>query len=149
MPSGVRVPTLNELRRLDREIFLEMGRHLSRGRGTLEDATRFYAEHKDEMIWRLVEPVPANLPDQGIDVGDQEHKDTKKADGDASKKRKLEDERKDEVKGKVCLICNKRHTPLCPIPPGWRKEQREAAKKAKRDKAASARGGGDKTKKAS
>ena len=29
VPSGMRVPTLNELRRLDREIFLEMGRHLS------------------------------------------------------------------------------------------------------------------------
>eukprot|EP00434_Breviolum_minutum_P009285 symbB.v1.2.008182.t1/scaffold450.1/size202773/1 len=71
VPSGMRVPTLNELRRLDREIFLEMGRHLSRGRGTLEDAIRFYADHKDAMIWRLVEPVPASLPDQGIDLGDQ------------------------------------------------------------------------------
>ena len=150
VPSGMRVPTLNELRRLDREIFLEMGRHLSRGRGTLEDAIRFYADHKDAMIWRLVEPVPASLPDQGIDLGDQEHKDAKKAEQEAAKKRKLDDEKKEDPnKGKVCLICNKRHTPLCKIPPGWRKEQREAAKKAKRDKAAAARGGSDFAKKAS
>ena len=40
------------------------------------------------------------------------------------------------AKGKVCLICNKKHTPLCPIPPGWRKEQREAAKEAKKYRAA-------------
>lgn len=150
VPSGMTFPTLNELRRLDREIFLEMGRHLSRGRGTLEDAIRFYADHKDAMIWRLVEPVPASLPDQGIDLGDQEHKDAKKAEQEAAKKRKLDDEKKEDPnKGKVCLICNKRHTPLCKIPPGWRKEQREAAKKAKRDKAAAARGGSDFAKKAS
>lgn len=149
VPSGMRVPTLNELRRLDREIFLEMGRHLSRGRGTLEGAIRFYADHKDEMIWRLVEPVPASLPDQGIDLGDHEHKETKRAENEAAKKRKIEDEKKEEAKGKVCLICNKKYTPLCPIPPGWRKEQREAAKEAKKDRAAAACGGGDRAKKTS
>ena len=144
VPSGMRLPTLNELRRLDREIFLEMGRHLSRGKGSLEDAIRYYAENKEEMIWRLVEPVPVNLPDQGIDTGDHEHKELKQPKEDPVKKRKAdEDINKDEYKGKVCLICGKRHTPLCPLPPGWRKEQRAAAKK-KKD---AIQRGGDKSKK--
>ena len=141
----MRLPTLNGLRRLDREIFLEMGRHLSRGRGTLEDAIKFYAENKDEMIWRLVEPVPVNLPDQGVDTGDHDAKDAKHPKEDPAKKRKIdEDPPKEDPKGKVCLICGKRHTPLCALPPGWRKEQREAAKKKKKE---AAKRGGDKGKK--
>ena len=42
----------------------------------------------------------------------------------------------------MCMICGKRHEPRCPIPEGWRKQQRENKNKTK------AAGKGDKDTKA-
>ena len=65
--SGMRHPTLNELRRFDREIFTEIFRHLSRGKGNMEDALAYYVGN-DDTLWKLLDPVLEQLPDQGVDA---------------------------------------------------------------------------------
>lgn len=131
VPSGMRAPTLNEVRRFDREMQMNIFRHLSRGQGTLQDAIKYYVD-KDESLWRLLDPVVSNLPDQGID-SDRGHK-RKLEDAEKTKK---EENPKDEVKAaKTCLVCGKKHLPLCKLPPDFRAKQRAAKKAAKAAKKA-------------
>ena len=66
-PAGMRTPTLNELRRFDREIQVIIYRHLSRGQGSMEDAIQYYVTNDGDALWRLLDPVVALLPDQGIE----------------------------------------------------------------------------------
>ena len=129
--SGMRCPTLNEVRRFDREMQTVVFRHLSRGDGNLEEALNYYLKNSDP-LWRLLDPVLIQLPDQGIDA----------MEGPApsfGEKRKakaaLEAEPSKgstgEKTGKKCLVCGKVHTPLCPLPEGFRKQQRDNRKKKK------------------
>ena len=131
--SGMRHPTLNEVRRYDREMFTEIFRHLSRGKGNMEDAIRYYVE-SDDPLWKLLDPVLEQLPDQGLE-GDK-GKDSSKP---GEKKRKAETPpvpapvtpEAPEKRLKMCLVCKRAHTPLCPLPENFRAEQR-AKRKAKR-----------------
>ena len=132
VPSGMRCPTLSELRRFDREMQTHIFRFLSRGQGSLQDAVVYYVE-KDDSLWRLLDPVVVNLPDQGVE-GERGQK--RKAD-EIEKKRKEDD--KDTVKPtKNCLVCGKKHLPLCALPPDFRAKQRAAKKEAR----AAKKGGG-------
>lgn len=137
VPSGMRAPTLNEIRRFDREMQMNIYRHLSRGKGTLQDAIKYYVD-KDDSLWRLLDPVVSNLPDQGID-SDRGQK-RKHEDGEKNKK---DDPKKEENKpSKTCLVCGKKHLPLCPLPPDFRIKQREQKKAAKAAKKAAAKQSG-------
>ena len=109
----------------------------SEGQGELGDCLEYYLDTPNASLWRLLEPVPEAVPDQGIerthegsgtpstDVKDD--KGTKRgADGS--------DKKEQSAKVKTCLVCGKKHEPLCPLPPNFRKEQREAKKAAKAKK---------------
>eukprot|EP00435_Cladocopium_sp_Y103_P063938 s448_g25.t1 len=65
--EGMRCPTINELRRCDRELQVIINRHLSRGSGSLEEALTYYANNESDPLWKLLDPVLKNLPDQGVD----------------------------------------------------------------------------------
>ena len=138
--SGMRHPTLNELRRFDREMFTEIFRHLSRGKGNMEDAVTYYIE-SDDTLWKLLDPVLAQLPDQGLEV---DHSVEPPKSGE--KKRKAEPAAASgslvpeppEKRLKTCLVCKRAHTPLCPLPENFRSEQR-AKRKAKRAAAGKAK----------
>lgn len=133
--DGMRTPTLNELRRFDREMQVHVYRHLSRGR-----AIQYYVSTDADNLWRLLDPVIKQLPDQGVEAASAESK----KDGN---KRKVEEVDPSGGGGKVskspepprlklCLVCHKRHEPLCKLPPNFRKDQREAQKKARAAKRA-------------
>ena len=148
--DGMRTPTLNEVRRFDREMQVHVYRHLSRGVGSLEGAIQYYVETDSDNLWRLLDPVMKQLPDQGVESSSA-------GAGKGQTKRRLDEvedhgaEKKDGKSPdpnrlKVCLVCKKRHEPLCKLPPNFRKEMREANKKAKAAKRAAK--GGDKGEKA-
>ena len=137
LAEGMRAPTLNELRRFDREMQVTIFRHLSRGQGKLEDAVRYYVENDGDSLWRLLDPVLKQLPDQGIEAGSEKSADAK---GD---KRKAEALDKPAASGSApekplttCLVCKKKHSPLCPLPEGFRKKQREQRKAKQAEKRA-------------
>ena len=142
--SGMRHPTLNELRRFDREMFTEIFRHLSRGKGNLEDAVAYYVQG-DDPLWKLLDPVLTQLPDQGLE-GDH----TGSTPKTGEKKRKAEPAEPagppipepPERRLKTCLVCKKAHVPLCPLPENFRAEQR-AKRKAKRVAAGKAKAKSD------
>ena len=139
--SGMRCPTINEVRRFDREMQTLVFRHLSRGEGTLQDALLYYVEG-DDGLWRLLDPVASQLPDQGI----EDSKDTSKP-GDRKRKREetvdtSSDPSRPEKLLKLCVVCKKRHEPLCKLPDGFRKEQREKRKARKAEAKAKAKSSG-------
>ena len=137
--DGMRTPTLNELRRFDREMQVHVYRHLSRGIGSLESAVQYYVGTDADNLWRLLDPVIKQLPDQGVESATAETKkdNKRKVDesdlgGDGVRRTKSPD----PPRLKMCLVCHKRHEPLCKLPPDFRKNQREAQKKAKAAKRA-------------
>lgn len=151
-PEGMRNPSINEIRRFDRILHEDILRWLSRDTGDLNTAILYHLENDNLALWRLLDPVMASLPDQGVE------KVMEKGD----KKRKLEspepgvDEKAEPAKDgpgkakKKCLVCGVRHTPLCTLTPEIRKKLREEQKKAKaeKDKKKNAeKGGKDSTKK--
>eukprot|EP00435_Cladocopium_sp_Y103_P011387 s2629_g3.t1 len=131
LAEGMRAPTLNELRRFDRELQVTVFRHLSRGQGSLEDAIRYYVENDGDTLWRLLDPVIRLLPDQGVEASSGSRKES------GAEKRKAEDSVQhpevppDPKKPLVtCLMCKKKHLPLCKLPEDFRLKQRDR-KKAK------------------
>eukprot|EP00435_Cladocopium_sp_Y103_P048624 s338_g14.t1 len=132
--EGMRCPTLNELRRFDRELQLTVYRHLSRGSGSLEDALTYYVNNETDPLWKLLDPVLKQLPDQGVDQGAG----TAATVGVKRKAESLASDDKDEPENQPekpirCLMCGKIHRPLCKLPEDFRKKQRER-KKAKQAK---------------
>ena len=138
--EGMRAPTINEVRKFDREIMRQALRWKSEKQGEIADCLSFYLNSPGISLWRLLEPVPEQLPDQGLD----KKSDSKKGEDPRGVKRQLEmdSEKKGEQPGKKgsekskkkCWICNKVHEPLCPLPPGYRKNlkaEKQAKAKAK------------------
>ena len=128
--EGMRCPTINELRRCDRELQVTIYRHLSRGSGSLEEALVYYVRNETDPLWKLLDPVLKNLPDQGVD---QSTGNPPKA----AEKRKLESPGDSGEGGAVdkkpkktikCLVCGKVHEPLCKLPSDFRKKQRDRKK---------------------
>ena len=139
VPDGMRGPTVNELRRFDRLMHEEILRWLSRNVGQLSDAIQYYLDHDEQALWRLVDPVVSTLPDQGVEA----KRGTKRG-HEEKKEEALTSEIPDKApspkitKQKKCLVCGKKHTPLCKLPEGFRAKQREAEKKRKADAKAKA-----------
>ena len=82
-------------------------------------------------MWQLLKPVPKSLPDQGIDylerVGQMSGRLMQIRAPSA-----LAAPTSPSVKKLVkCLMCGKRHEPLCEMPEGSRKKQRERIRQAK------------------
>ena len=133
--EGMRVPTIEETRRFDRVLHTDLLRHVSRGNGTLEAGLQYHLADEGLAVWRLLDPVLKNLPDQGIDRSDvrgakkRPHGDVSPVD-EASRTASAVDA-KAKAAGKKCLVCGERHTPFCPLPAGFRQEQR-AKRKADR-----------------
>lgn len=136
--EGMRGPTMNEVRRTDRILFEEILKWVSKGQGTVDAGVNHYLSDPRDVMWTLCGQQPENYPDQGLEKG-QQHEDKKKR-----KAQELEtkvDAHKDDEKAeeppkgrqlRLCLVCKKRHEPLCKLPEGFRREQRL---KAKEDKA--------------
>ena len=92
----------------------------------------YHIENMSLPIWKLLDPVVKNLPDQGIEADPG---------NSGGKKRKREDEGKKTTKPekkdsgttplKKCLVCGQRHTPFCRLPPNFRQNQRAKEKAAK------------------
>lgn len=141
VPAGMRTPTLNELRRFDREMQVIIYRYLSRGQGNMEDAVQYYVTQDGDALRRLLDPVLAQLPDQGVES--TEHKTGAKTDSASSSA--LPDPAAPPMgatqatKGMVtCLMCKKKHLPLCPLPDDFRQKQRDRKKVKKAQKKAAA-----------
>ncbi len=133
VPEGMRCPSINEIRRFDRVLHEDILRWLSRDTGDLTTALKYHLDRDDIPLWRLLDPVMAALPDQGIESGKMptEHKSDKKRkhssdDGEGSDKKEEKPKRK-----RKCLVCGKKHTPFCTLTP-------EIRKKLKNDKKAKA-----------
>ena len=128
VPGGMRAPTVNEIRRFDRQLHQEVLRWLSRGMGNLTDAIRYYLTHPEMALWKLLDPVVSSLPDQGVERADKKITEETRAPG----KKRAADEPAEtgpaERPKKTCLVCKKKHLPLCPLPEGFRKGQRDKKK---------------------
>jgi hypothetical protein len=88
-------------------------------------------ENDGDSLWRLLDPVLRQLPDQGIEAGAEPVSESK------GEKRKAESGQPAAAlpapaKALItCLICKKKHEPLCPLPDDFRQKQRDR-KKARR-----------------
>lgn len=132
--SGMRAPTLNEVRKFDRALHEQVLRWLSQTMGSLDDAIgKYLGAHDSHPLWRLLDPVMESLPDQGVERKNKE--------GGGQKKRKADEEddtseaqgdsKKKETGKKRCLVCGKRHTPLCPLTKEVRARLKSEAKAKK------------------
>ena len=131
VPAGMRAPTVNEIRRFDRSVHEEVLKWISRNMGTLEDAIKYHLAHEELAAWRLIDPVVSTLPDQGIEAGS--HGAKRKLGENVEKQEDSPNKEKPNpnAKKKKCLVCGKKHTPFCQLPPGWRKQKREEDRQKK------------------
>ena len=147
VPDGMRPPTINEVRRFDRTVHEEILRWLARDVGTLSDAINHYLSLGSEGLWKLLEPVIKSLPDQGVDKNMKRGK--AEAAGGRDERSPLSRKRaktavpepKEPPTKKQCIVCKKKHWPLCEIPAGFRRRMREEGRAKKGEakaKAASA-----------
>ena len=65
-PEGMRPPTIQEVRCFDRTLHQELLRWLLREVGTLDAGMEYYLGQEELASWRLLDPVVATLPDQGL-----------------------------------------------------------------------------------
>ena len=136
-PEGVRVPTLNEARKADREIFTEILKWVGKGKGSVEKGLAHYASTPDADLWKLMAQQIESLPDQGIDRSSKEddsrHKDERvkerkdpEAESSAGPSRPSTTELP-----RLCLVCRKQREPRCELTPEWRAEQKRKKKENK------------------
>ena len=146
--EGMRSATLNEVRRFDRALHHEILRWLARSMGTLDSAVNSYLLQGDNPLWKLLDPVLASLPDQGVDQPPpklKNHGDKRKIPEQDMEESKSSDEAGKKEAKKRCLVCHKKHHPLCPLTPEIRKKIRDekktkkAKQKARADKPNSGR----------
>ena len=146
VPEGMRSPTVNEIRRVDRLIHEQILRWVSQGQGEHDAGVHYYAS-SDDPLWQLLAPVREDLPDQGKEKpsearskhgGSKIHRDDDEAgprnrQGPPSSeaKRKTPNTEQDDGKKRFCMVCQKKHWPRCPLPEGFRKSQREEKKRKK------------------
>lgn len=135
-PEGFRAPTLNEVRKCDRVLHEELLRFVSKSVGALDQGVSFHLDRPDHNIWKLVAPEVEGVPDKGLDPKGGSAAAKKEVDTPPSgtKRKAPEGESEEPKKLRMCMICQKRHEPRCPIPEGWRKQQRELKKKGKKPK---------------
>ena len=154
-PRGMRAPTLNEIRRFDREMMKQGLRFKAEAQGELNECLMFFLRNPTAGLWRLVEAMPEFLPDQGLEKGGAGDAETVLATAQPKKRARPDDEgvwdgvpyqqgtedgKGEGKKPRKCIICGKAHEPRCAIPAGWRKEQK-AKQKALKNKG-KGKGGG-------
>lgn len=129
--SGMRSPTINEVRKFDRALHEQVLRWLSQTMGSLDDAIGKYLGANSHPLWRLLDPVMESLPDQGIEKAgkDGQNKKRKPGDDDETSEAPVEPKKGGAAK-KRCLVCGKKHTPLCQLTKEVR-ARLKAEKKAK------------------
>ena len=137
VPEGMRQPTVAEVRRFDRMLHQEVLRWVARDVGTVDAGIQYHLDRDEVPIWRLLDPVIKTLPDQGVEKGGRGKKrkqeDMQEKDRAGSPK-PLERKPADRSRMKQCLVCKKRHEPLCALPEDFRQKmraERKAQKKAK------------------
>ena len=141
-PSGMRQPSLNEVRRFDRAMHEQALRWISRDSSGLDVAIQGFLNDDSLNLWRLLDPVVSGLPDQGVESHSTVEKDKARekrkraeteedsSESEKEKKKKSEKEKGDKQK-KKCLVCHKRHEPLCKLTKEIRKQLRQDSKAKK------------------
>ena len=144
-PDKMRTPTINEVRRFDRELMKQALKFKSEGQGEIGHCLEYYLDNPNSGLWKLLDVVPENLPDQGQEKTSKERPagDDRDPSGKGHKRphEGEKDDDKDAPPLKMCLVCKKRHYPFCTMPDGFRREMRA---KEKARKKAKGRGKGDK-----
>ena len=117
VPEGMRVPTIEEIRRVDKSIHNEILKFVAKGHGTLEGGLGYYTsdEGLKEKVWLLASPQLATLPDQGVEksiphVSAEKIKDDKWPKKDDVKRREDDNRKKDAPKESgmtLCATCGK------------------------------------------
>ena len=100
------------------------------GMGSLDDAIGKYLGADTHPLWRLLDPVMESLPDQGIEKSREGQKKRKKTEKDDETSEVPGDPKKREQAKKRCLVCGKKHLPLCQLTKEIR-TRLKAEKKAK------------------
>ena len=138
--EGMRTPTINEVRKFDREVMRQALRWKSEKQGEIADCLQYYLGNQSVSLWRLLDPVPEHHPDQGLERRDtakktEEPKGTKRTLPEDNEPKGDHGKKSQEKTGKKCWVCQKVHEPLCPLPEGYRKKLREERKAKKAAKA--------------
>ena len=66
-PKGMRAPTINEVRRFDREMMKQGLRYKAEAHGEVDECLLYFLNDPTAGLWRLVEAVTEGLPDQGVE----------------------------------------------------------------------------------
>ena len=146
--EGMRPPTINEVRKFDREIMRQALRWKSEKQGEISDCLQYYLNSQSISLWRMMDPVPESHPDQGLEKKDTSAKGDEKrglkrpAHGEVEEKPTTVKKDAERAK-KKCWVCGKVHEPLCALPEGYRKKLKEE-RKAKKKEQIAAKSKGDK-----
>lgn len=137
--SGMRAPSLNEVRRFDRAMHEQALRWISRDASNLDSAIQGYLNDDSLNLWRLLDTVVSGLPDQGIEnssgVKTEQRSKRKGEESDKDSSESMEAKKEKKAKAdkpkKKCLVCGKRHEPLCQLTKEIRKKLKEDGKAKK------------------
>ena len=142
--EGFRRPTVNELRKTDRNLFEEILSWVAKGYGTLQAGITYHLDDRESWVWKLMHQQPESTPDQGVEktLEDKSKKRRRDISSEDEDRRVSHDHKNDRRGGgrddppqpRYCLVCGKRHEPRCELTPGLRKELR-AKSKARKEKA--------------
>ena len=145
-PEKMRGPTINEVRRFDRQMFEEILKCVAQGEGNIQKGILHYANSPQEALWRLLDPQVESHPDQGLEKGFKDAGKKRSREADAKEeqieKPKKEKETADTRVARMCIVCGQRHEPRCELTPGIRKELREKEKLRKAAAKAKTKGKG-------
>ena len=145
--EGMRGPTLNEVRRADREIFNYVLSWVAKGEGTIQNSLTAMMEDQSHHLWRLLDPQVKDFPEQGRDqkIADPKDRPSTGAPGSGRKRDRGDSDPPDEppaTKARLCIVCKTRHEPRCEIPANFRREQRERKRARKSDDKGHGKGSG-------
>lgn len=114
-PDKMRTPNMNEVRRFDRELMKQALKFKSEGQGEIGHCLEYYLDNPNSGLWKLLDVVPENLPDQGQEKGskDRQAGDDRDPSGKGQKRphEGEKDDDKDAPPLRMCLVCKKRHYP--------------------------------------
>ena len=127
-PEGMRVPTLNEARKADREIFTEILKWVGKGKGSVEKGLTHYASTPDADLWKLMAQQIESS--KGDDSRQKEERVKKRKDPEGESSAGPNRPSTAELP-RLCLVCRKRHEPRCELTPEWRAEQKRKKKENK------------------
>ena len=132
----MRGPTINEVRRFDRELFETILSWVAKSMGSIQAGLKKYLEDPSDPLWKLLDPQLKTMPDQGLEKelkGSKRPRERSPGKVDKKPKEKSSPSRRDhnQVKDRMCIVCGHRHEPRCQIPPNFRREAREKLKAKK------------------